>query len=265
MATAVVLHVCCIRAWMRLRSSSSAWCHCISAAFPRWTTEIWTSFKLSGPPVQRLIKSSPSNVHPRGGIRSRRGCWLVAVEDEEVAEEEGLESIIILWNISFVEYHCVFGILQNFRWSFWNPFGIFGISLLFAVMKVNPSSCLCPVLLCLCFLERGYEASHHGQAKIISRSHNATHSHNQTKDGETEVHHRPKRGWIWNQFFVLEEHIGPDAQYVGKVSMTFSDLVWSFPWSSLQTLEDFLVFVSLANQLNQLANAGRPGWPTYTN
>ncbi|XP_059388737.1 cadherin-18-like isoform X1 [Carassius carassius] len=84
-------------------------------------------------------------------------------------------------------------------------------------MKVNPSSCLCPVLLCLCFLERGYEASHHSQAKIISRSHNATHNHNQTKYGETEVHHRPKRGWIWNQFFVLEEHIGPEAQYVGKL------------------------------------------------
>ncbi|XP_051530823.1 cadherin-18-like [Myxocyprinus asiaticus] len=84
-------------------------------------------------------------------------------------------------------------------------------------MKVNPSSCLCPVLLCLCFLEKGYEASHHGQAKVISRSHNATHNHNQTKEGETEVHHRPKRGWIWNQFFVLEEHIGPDAQYVGKL------------------------------------------------
>ncbi|XP_026078082.1 cadherin-18 isoform X2 [Carassius auratus] len=84
-------------------------------------------------------------------------------------------------------------------------------------MKVNPSFCLCPVLLCLCFLERGYEASHHGQVKIISRSHNATRNNNQTKDGETEVHHRPKRGWIWNQFFVLEEHIGPDAQYVGKL------------------------------------------------
>ncbi|XP_051958168.1 cadherin-18-like [Xyrauchen texanus] len=82
-------------------------------------------------------------------------------------------------------------------------------------MKMNPSSCLCPVLLCLCFLEKGYEARHHSQAKVISRSHNAT--HNQTKDGETEVHHRPKRGWIWNQFFVLEEHIGPDAQYVGKL------------------------------------------------
>ncbi|CAM4711718.1 unnamed protein product [Leuciscus chuanchicus] len=84
-------------------------------------------------------------------------------------------------------------------------------------MKVNPSFCLCPVLLCLCFLERGYEASHFTPAKVISRSHNATRNHNQTKDGETEVHHRPKRGWIWNQFFVLEEHIGPDAQYVGKL------------------------------------------------
>uniref|UniRef100_A0A8D3BMP5 Cadherin-12 n=1 Tax=Scophthalmus maximus TaxID=52904 RepID=A0A8D3BMP5_SCOMX len=44
-------------------------------------------------------------------------------------------------------------------------------------------------------------------------------SRNQTRvaGGETEVHHRPKRGWIWNQFFVLEEHLGPDAQYVGKL------------------------------------------------
>lgn len=28
---------------------------------------------------------------------------------------------------------------------------------------------------------------------------------------------RPKRGWIRNQFFVLEEQIGPEPQYVGKV------------------------------------------------
>ncbi|XP_062859752.1 cadherin-18 isoform X2 [Trichomycterus rosablanca] len=84
-------------------------------------------------------------------------------------------------------------------------------------MKVSPTSCLCPVLLCLCFLERGYGASHHGQVKMITRNHNMTRSRNHTKDEETEVHHRPKRGWIWNQFFVLEEHIGPDTQYVGKL------------------------------------------------
>ncbi len=43
---------------------------------------------------------------------------------------------------------------------------------------------------------------------------------NQTKllDTDKDFHHQPKRGWIWNQFFVLEEHIGPEPQYVGKVS-----------------------------------------------
>ncbi|XP_048363522.1 cadherin-9-like isoform X1 [Sphaerodactylus townsendi] len=29
--------------------------------------------------------------------------------------------------------------------------------------------------------------------------------------------HRAKRGWMWNQFFLLEEYTGPDTQYVGKL------------------------------------------------
>uniref|UniRef100_A0A8C5GBT4 Cadherin-12 n=1 Tax=Gouania willdenowi TaxID=441366 RepID=A0A8C5GBT4_GOUWI len=29
--------------------------------------------------------------------------------------------------------------------------------------------------------------------------------------------HRNKRGWVWNQFFVLEEYLGPEPQYVGKL------------------------------------------------
>lgn len=28
---------------------------------------------------------------------------------------------------------------------------------------------------------------------------------------------RSKRGWMWNQFFLLEEYTGNDDQYVGKV------------------------------------------------
>uniref|UniRef100_A0A8C5GBY6 Cadherin-18-like n=1 Tax=Gouania willdenowi TaxID=441366 RepID=A0A8C5GBY6_GOUWI len=42
---------------------------------------------------------------------------------------------------------------------------------------------------------------------------------NQSKlsEAQKESQQRPKRGWIWNQFFILEEHIGPDAQYVGKL------------------------------------------------
>ena len=28
---------------------------------------------------------------------------------------------------------------------------------------------------------------------------------------------RVKRGWVWNQFFVLEEYMGSEPQYIGKV------------------------------------------------
>lgn len=40
---------------------------------------------------------------------------------------------------------------------------------------------------------------------------------------------RSKRGWMWNQFFLLEEYTGSDLQYVGKVvqGLTF----FSFPSS----------------------------------
>ncbi|CAH2283961.1 cadherin-18 isoform X1 [Pelobates cultripes] len=77
-------------------------------------------------------------------------------------------------------------------------------------MKITSTSGICPVLVCLCFVQRCYGAMHHTSIKVTK---------NQTKhiEGETEVHHRPKRGWVWNQFFVLEEHIGPEPQYVGKL------------------------------------------------
>ncbi|XP_077348156.1 cadherin-18 [Lithobates pipiens] len=77
-------------------------------------------------------------------------------------------------------------------------------------MRFTSTSGICPVLVCLCFVQRCYGATHHTSIKVIR---------NQTKhiEGETEVHHRPKRGWVWNQFFVLEEHMGPDPQYVGKL------------------------------------------------
>lgn len=32
--------------------------------------------------------------------------------------------------------------------------------------------------------------------------------------------HRQKRGWMWNQFFLLEEYTGSDYQYVGKVGIS---------------------------------------------
>ncbi|XP_037983781.1 cadherin-9 isoform X3 [Motacilla alba alba] len=47
------------------------------------------------------------------------------------------------------------------------------------------------------------------------------HSHSEWITGLSEndgkTLHRTKRGWMWNQFFLLEEYTGPDTQYVGKL------------------------------------------------
>uniref|UniRef100_A0A8C6WLR4 Cadherin domain-containing protein n=1 Tax=Neogobius melanostomus TaxID=47308 RepID=A0A8C6WLR4_9GOBI len=37
------------------------------------------------------------------------------------------------------------------------------------------------------------------------------------KNGAVGAMQRVKRGWVWNQFFVLEEYMGSDPQYVGKL------------------------------------------------
>lgn len=37
------------------------------------------------------------------------------------------------------------------------------------------------------------------------------------KKDEGKMLHRAKRGWMWNQFFLLEEYTGTDTQYVGKL------------------------------------------------
>lgn len=41
----------------------------------------------------------------------------------------------------------------------------------------------------------------------------------QRRQGRPRIQ-RIKRGWVWNQFFVLEEYMGSDPQYVGKVGNT---------------------------------------------
>ena len=115
-------------------------------------------------------------------------------------------------------------------------------------MKITSTSCICPVLMCLCFVQRCYGATHHSSIKG---------TRNQTKhiEGETEVHHRPKRGWVWNQFFVLEEHMGPDPQYVGKVSFfvycLFFPLLgnwgvrwrwsWSWIWTDMELQVNYVI------------------------
>uniref|UniRef100_A0A673CGL3 Cadherin 18 n=1 Tax=Sphaeramia orbicularis TaxID=375764 RepID=A0A673CGL3_9TELE len=75
--------------------------------------------------------------------------------------------------------------------------------------SVAAVSCLCPLVVFLCVISQ----SCYGTQVDLSPH------RNQTKflDTDKDTSHRPKRGWIWNQFFVLEEHIGPEPQYVGKL------------------------------------------------
>lgn len=50
--------------------------------------------------------------------------------------------------------------------------------------------------------------------------HLSLHRHKQKVGKEGQVLHRSKRGWVWNQFFVIEEYTGPDPVLVGRVSIT---------------------------------------------
>lgn len=38
------------------------------------------------------------------------------------------------------------------------------------------------------------------------------------QEPEPSPYERVKRGWVWNQFFVVEEYTGTEPLYVGKVS-----------------------------------------------
>lgn len=69
----------------------------------------------------------------------------------------------------------------------------------------------------------------HAIHMMLSPKRTNKHSHSERitrlseNDGKTL--HRTKRGWMWNQFFLLEEYTGPDTQYVGKVSLVFKGFV----------------------------------------
>lgn len=47
---------------------------------------------------------------------------------------------------------------------------------------------------------------------------------------------RVKRGWVWNQFFVLEEYMGSEPQYVGKVMLSFLIVYCAWMLCSDQTM-----------------------------
>ncbi|NXL63664.1 CADH9 protein, partial [Chordeiles acutipennis] len=61
----------------------------------------------------------------------------------------------------------------------------------------------------------------HAIHMMPSQKRNNKHSRGERITGLSEnggkTLHRTKRGWMWNQFFLLEEYTGPDTQYVGKL------------------------------------------------
>uniref|UniRef100_A0A8D3BWP7 Cadherin domain-containing protein n=1 Tax=Scophthalmus maximus TaxID=52904 RepID=A0A8D3BWP7_SCOMX len=52
---------------------------------------------------------------------------------------------------------------------------------------------------------------------VAALCHLSLHRHRQRTGKEGQVLHRSKRGWVWNQFFVIEEYTGPDPVLVGRL------------------------------------------------
>ncbi|XP_061449695.1 cadherin-11 [Rhineura floridana] len=77
-------------------------------------------------------------------------------------------------------------------------------------MKVD--DCLHTALVCLgmlcCSFTMEIEKMNHLRSSL--------HGHHE-KGKEGQVLHRSKRGWVWNQFFVIEEYTGPDPVLVGRL------------------------------------------------
>ncbi|XP_024153205.1 cadherin-11 [Oryzias melastigma] len=57
----------------------------------------------------------------------------------------------------------------------------------------------------------------HRNHKHRHPGHSSLHKHRQRTGKEGQVLHRSKRGWVWNQFFVIEEYTGPDPVLVGRL------------------------------------------------
>uniref|UniRef100_A0A6Q2ZHX1 Cadherin domain-containing protein n=1 Tax=Esox lucius TaxID=8010 RepID=A0A6Q2ZHX1_ESOLU len=73
------------------------------------------------------------------------------------------------------------------------------------VFLVSLGAVLCSAAASSAPLERGH------------RRHLSLHRHRERAGKEGQVLHRSKRGWVWNQFFVIEEYTGPDPVLVGRL------------------------------------------------
>ncbi|NXY67025.1 CAD11 protein, partial [Glareola pratincola] len=78
--------------------------------------------------------------------------------------------------------------------------------------KMKEDNCLHAALICLGMLCY----SHAVTTEKLNHARPSLHGHHE-KGKEGQVLHRSKRGWVWNQFFVIEEYTGPDPVLVGRL------------------------------------------------
>ncbi|NWT39286.1 CAD11 protein, partial [Rissa tridactyla] len=78
--------------------------------------------------------------------------------------------------------------------------------------KMKEDNCLHAALICLGMLYY----SHAITTEKLNHARPSLHGHHE-KGKEGQVLHRSKRGWVWNQFFVIEEYTGPDPVLVGRL------------------------------------------------
>lgn len=81
---------------------------------------------------------------------------------------------------------------------------------------MKEDNCLHAALICLGMLYY----SHAITTEKLNHARPSLHGHHE-KGKEGQVLHRSKRGWVWNQFFVIEEYTGPDPVLVGRVRKNF--------------------------------------------
>uniref|UniRef100_A0A8B9H1B3 Cadherin-12-like n=1 Tax=Astyanax mexicanus TaxID=7994 RepID=A0A8B9H1B3_ASTMX len=75
----------------------------------------------------------------------------------------------------------------------------------------------CLLLFLWCLLDKSFVSPMHSSAQSRSgKEHHRCLRSEQRRHGVSGLH-RVKRGWVWNQFFVLEEYMGTDPQYIGKL------------------------------------------------
>ncbi|NWS47024.1 CAD11 protein, partial [Probosciger aterrimus] len=78
--------------------------------------------------------------------------------------------------------------------------------------KMKEDNCLHAALICLGMLYY----THAITTEKLNHTRPSLHGHHE-KGKEGQVLHRSKRGWVWNQFFVIEEYTGPDPVLVGRL------------------------------------------------